>query len=315
MPSSRRLKVTGLVALLTVCIIFYITNGASTTKNSEFYRRTVAAINDKKAAREQSEATLDARLRSERVEQVQKEHDAAIAAAETQGSGIVGGASEKQKPLVQNVKSAATLPTESITSKSIAGRKYMKDGKVVVYKSKDDNGHDGVAKVGNVGPQSSRAVAGTQKEDNSNQEVEAALNDILKKGPIIVFSKTFCPFSKKAKVSQLCTPHSTVMDDKLTHTQHILLDLYNISPPPYVVELDEHPLGSELQSALEKTTGRRTVPNVLINGRSIGGGDDVQELHDDDELIRTITSYGGKRIVNMEKVSGYERKTEMRFKA
>jgi hypothetical protein len=44
-------------------------------------------------------------------------------------------------------------------------------------------------------------------------------------------------------------------------------------------------------------TGRRTVPNVLINGRSIGGGDDVAALHDSGALIEKIKSMGGKRMV------------------
>ena len=94
---------------------------------------------------------------------------------------------------------------------------------------------------------------------------------------VIIFSKSYCPFSAKAK--------------------RILLEKYSIVPAPYVVELDQHPLGSRLQASLEKTTGRKTVPNTLINGRSIGGGDDVEELDNDSKLIDKIKSMGGKRIM------------------
>ena len=80
------------------------------------------------------------------------------------------------------------------------------------------------------------------------------------------------------------------------------------------MELDEHKLGQGLQSALEKLTGRRTVPNVLINGKSIGGGDDIQDLHNDDQLIDTITSLGGKRIFKILRTDESVKK-EMRFKA
>lgn len=98
--------------------------------------------------------------------------------------------------------------------------------------------------------------------------------------------------------------------------QHILLDLYDISPPPYVVELDKHELGAGLQNKLAKTTGRRTVPNVLINGKSIGGGDDVQELHDADKLVEKITTMGGRRIVRAERKEDEEEHREVkRFKA
>ena len=94
--------------------------------------------------------------------------------------------------------------------------------------------------------------------------------------PVIIFSKSYCPYSKKAKL--------------------ILLDKYLIIPAPFVVELDQHPLGPQLQATLEKMTGRGTVPNVLISGKSIGGGDDVELLDRNDELVSKVKSMGGKRI-------------------
>lgn len=94
---------------------------------------------------------------------------------------------------------------------------------------------------------------------------------------VIVFSKSYCPFSAKAK--------------------RILLGKYTIVPAPYVVELDQHPLGSGLQDALTKSSGRRTVPNILINGKSIGGGDDVEALDVGGTLIDKVRSMGGKRIM------------------
>lgn len=63
-----------------------------------------------------------------------------------------------------------------------------------------------------------------------------------------------------------------------------------------MVELDEHPLGSNLQDALKEKTGRRTVPNILINGVSIGGGDEVAALNDQGELVDKILDLGSKRI-------------------
>ena len=77
---------------------------------------------------------------------------------------------------------------------------------------------------------------------------------------------------------------------------------YNIVPAPYIVELDKHELGPHLQKLLGKITGRRTVPNVLVNGVSIGGGDDVEALDRDDELISKIKSIAGKRIMEIERL-------------
>jgi len=63
-----------------------------------------------------------------------------------------------------------------------------------------------------------------------------------------------------------------------------------------VVELDLHPLGQQLQAYLGSLTGRKTVPNVLIQGKSMGGGDDVQELDENGKLIDTVLRMGGKRM-------------------
>lgn len=96
---------------------------------------------------------------------------------------------------------------------------------------------------------------------------------------VIIFSKTYCPFSRKAK--------------------SILLDKYNIVPSPFVVEIDNHPVGAKLQSFLAANTGRSTVPNVLVNGRSIGGGDDMVSLDQSNELANKIKSMAGKRVMEV----------------
>ncbi|KFY26407.1 hypothetical protein V493_04108 [Pseudogymnoascus sp. VKM F-4281 (FW-2241)] len=112
--------------------------------------------------------------------------------------------------------------------------------------------------------------------DDSEEAVTAEMNGILKMSPIIIFSKSFCGFSSKAK--------------------SILLTKYNITPTPYVVELDKHPLGAALQTRLAVMTGRRTVPNVLVKGKSIGGGDDIVALHEIRELADKVEGLGGKRV-------------------
>ena len=93
---------------------------------------------------------------------------------------------------------------------------------------------------------------------------------------MVIFSKTYCPHSKRAK--------------------GILLDKYTIKPEAYVVELDEHRIGAALQAQLGERTGRRTVPNVLINGVSIGGGDEVAELDETNKLADKVVRLGNKRV-------------------
>jgi glutaredoxin len=78
-----------------------------------------------------------------------------------------------------------------------------------------------------------------------------------------------------------------------------LLEKYIIDPLPFVVELDQHPLGAQLQAKLADLTGRRTVPNVLINAVTIGGGDDVAELDVNKKLIEKVKELGGKKILGI----------------
>ncbi|KAK4508471.1 hypothetical protein PRZ48_002210 [Zasmidium cellare] len=302
MPSSRQYRVIAMVAVLTLLVLYYVTNGERLTHDNEFYKKTVAAIEHKKDAAARQQVIEEEKARLDRVERLQKEHDAAMATATATAEAEiedahVGPKPQKQKPIVEDAKEASG-------EKSVAGRKKMKDGKVVGDKPASDK-DDGVAKVGNVEAKATSVAKGEEKEDDEESEreheIELELNSILKKGPIIIFSKSYCPFSKKAK--------------------HILLDLYTISPPPYVVELDEHPLGPGLQDALQKSTGRRTVPNILINGKSIGGGDDVQELHQDQRLVETVKAMGGKRIMEVVRKDSSERekdkagRAEVKFKA
>lgn len=47
-------------------------------------------------------------------------------------------------------------------------------------------------------------------------------------------------------------------------------------------------------------TGRKTVPNVLLIGKSIGGGDDIEELDETETLVSKIKEIGGSRITEVE---------------
>ncbi|KIV88929.1 hypothetical protein PV10_08556 [Exophiala mesophila] len=155
-------------------------------------------------------------------------------------------------------------------------------------------------------------------KDDADEIAREELQAILKKSPIIIFSKSYCPYSKRAKA--------------------LLLETYTIIPTPYVVELDlmNEPvsspvpkseegeeveedeesqsstsdstplpptLGRKLQDLLASLTGRRTVPNIMVNAQSIGGSDDIVRMHEDGTLEAAIKRLGGKRIVSVEKAN------------
>lgn len=117
---------------------------------------------------------------------------------------------------------------------------------------------------------------GDSVETEEHHAILEELRSILKKSPIIIFSKSYCPYSKKAK--------------------SLLLGDYQIDPAPFVVELDQHPLGPGIQAELGDRTGRKTVPNILVGGTSIGGSDDIAKLDQEKTLIEKIMSLAGKRL-------------------
>ena len=84
----------------------------------------------------------------------------------------------------------------------------------------------------------------TTEKSKEEFDVAKALLEIRALSPMVIFSKTYCPYSKRLK--------------------QLLKDNYQITPEPTIVELDRHGYGQNLQDYLEETTGRGTVPNVLV---------------------------------------------------
>ncbi|EEY64202.1 glutaredoxin [Phytophthora infestans T30-4] len=91
---------------------------------------------------------------------------------------------------------------------------------------------------------------------------KASITDAISKEKVLVFSKTHCPYCARVKGTL------DVLDAKYE-----------------VVELDTRDDGADIQSLLLDITGQRTVPNVFINGKHIGGCDDVLTLHTKSELV------------------------------
>jgi len=96
------------------------------------------------------------------------------------------------------------------------------------------------------------------------------LND---KHPIVVFSKSYCPYSARAKQ---------------------LLESLNITPPPKVIEVDLRDDASIIKSILTRLTHHSTFPNVIIRGKSLGGADRLQALHLDGKLVPLLEAAGAK---------------------
>lgn len=86
-----------------------------------------------------------------------------------------------------------------------------------------------------------------QPIEKKSFDPEAVLNTLISSYEMIVFSKTYCPYSKRAKA---------------------ILSSYEIDPAPLFYELDVEDHGVEIQTALKGMTERATVPNIVIGGVS-----------------------------------------------
>ncbi|KIL71262.1 hypothetical protein M378DRAFT_174631 [Amanita muscaria Koide BX008] len=86
---------------------------------------------------------------------------------------------------------------------------------------------------------------------------------------VVIFSKSYCPYCKRAKAIFA----SEYKDEK-----------------PEVLELDERDDGEAIQKYLVEKTKQRTVPNVFVTQKHIGGSDDLVVANDSGELQRLLSA-------------------------
>ncbi|EJS44532.1 grx1p [Saccharomyces arboricola H-6] len=98
-----------------------------------------------------------------------------------------------------------------------------------------------------------------------SQETIEHVKKLIAQKEVFVASKTYCPYCHAALntlFGKLKVPKSKAL----------------------VLQLNEMDDGAEIQAALYEINGQRTVPNIYINGKHIGGNDDLQELLETGEL-------------------------------
>jgi glutaredoxin 3 len=72
---------------------------------------------------------------------------------------------------------------------------------------------------------------------------------------LVVFSKSYCPYCQNTKR---------------------ILESYDAKYK--AIELNQESDGDAIQSALAELTGQRTVPNIFINKKHIGGNSDLEKI-------------------------------------
>ncbi|XP_050225030.1 glutaredoxin [Mercurialis annua] len=106
----------------------------------------------------------------------------------------------------------------------------------------------------------------------TKEELEMDINkakELSTSASVVVFSKTYCGYCKRVK--QL---------------------LSKLGASFKVIELDQQNDGDDIQAALAEWTGIRTVPNVFIGGKHIGGCDNTMDKHQKGQLLHLLTDAG-----------------------
>ncbi|KAF9816766.1 hypothetical protein IEO21_03928 [Rhodonia placenta] len=140
----------------------------------------------------------------------------------------------------------------------------------------EDEGYINVTGLGRVEVNPDDSIDLDVYAPDGNSNWESHMKVLKEEHPLVIFSKTYCPeyhfsFSQRAKS---------------------LLHSYELDPPPVVIELNTRSDGPMIQKILARLTGRRTVPNILLQGKSIGGSDDIHALHEEHKLKDTLEAAG-----------------------
>lgn len=101
------------------------------------------------------------------------------------------------------------------------------------------------------------------------EAAQKVVQDTIASKPVVVFSKSYCPFC--IKVKDLFEKELKIPSDKLE-----------------ILQMEDRPDCSALQAYLKELTGAQSVPRVFVKGQSVGGCDDTFRLHQSGELKKRL---------------------------
>jgi glutaredoxin 3 len=93
----------------------------------------------------------------------------------------------------------------------------------------------------------------------------AFIQNAIETNQVVIFSKSYCPYC--------------------ANTKNLFASL-GITPAIY--ELDQMESGREIQASLQELTGQRTVPNVFVKSKHLGGNDDTVRAQRSGELAKLL---------------------------
>ncbi|KAF9085889.1 hypothetical protein BGX23_009313 [Mortierella sp. AD031] len=116
--------------------------------------------------------------------------------------------------------------------------------------------------------------AGKDAPESPMVALERRIQGLIDQNRVMVFSKTYCPYSAAAK--------------KLLKTY---TDDFGL------LEVNLEPKGEDIKQILTKIAhGHSTFPSIFFNGESIGGRDNLQALENKGELKQRLDALGIKML-------------------
>jgi glutaredoxin 3 len=121
------------------------------------------------------------------------------------------------------------------------------------------------------------SLSTSSKAENlsTGENVDAFVERHIASAHVVVFAKTYCHYC--------------------ANTKRVLGDLHEKSKDGWaldVIDLDQLPAhdGPIIQMELLTKTGQRTVPNIFIGGKHVGGNSDLVELQQSGKLTMMLSS-------------------------
>merc|ERR1712039_422463 len=106
-------------------------------------------------------------------------------------------------------------------------------------------------------------------KEHSMENYNDTVQNLINNNKVMVFSKSYCPFATGTK---------QLLQDKGVAFQ--------------TCELDVEANGAQLHDALKEISKQRTVPNVYINGKHMGGNDDMHTKLANGKLKQALDEAG-----------------------
>merc|ERR1711972_1137098 len=89
------------------------------------------------------------------------------------------------------------------------------------------------------------------------------IDNFISSNKVAIISKSYCPYCSKAKKA-----------------------FQQLNIPFKVMEIENRKDCAQIQAYMKKKTGAQSVPRVFVNGKFIGGGDDVVKKMQSGELAK-----------------------------